>query len=98
MLLALGGGSVLDDKNYKLSHDTLNILLSMHLLRNVMHVADVRPLVRLRVDALRHQLPQALAVLVRRQRRVVALQGGGLGMELRRSGMELRKLGMELRG
>ena len=70
----------------------------MHLPGNAVDVVDVRSLVWFRVDALRHQLPQALAVLVRRQRRAVALQCGGLGMELRRSGMELRKLGMELRG
>ena len=42
-----------------------NILLSLHLPSDAVDVVDVRPLVWLRVDALRHQLPQALAVLVR---------------------------------
>ena len=41
-----------------------NLLLSVHLPGNALHVVNVRPLVWLGVDALRHQLPQAVAVLV----------------------------------
>ena len=40
----------------------------------IMDVANIRPLVWVRVDALGHQLPQTLAVLVRGQGRIVALQ------------------------
>ena len=43
-----------------------------------MNVGDVRALIRIRIDALRHQAPQAGAVQVRGQRRVVALKRGNI--------------------
>ena len=51
-------------------------LLDVHLFRNIVNVSDVGPLVGVWVDALGHQVPQTFTVLVRGQRRVVALAGG----------------------
>ena len=45
----------------------------MHLCGHLQDILDVWPVVGVRVDAGRHQVPQLAAVLVRRQGRVVAL-------------------------
>ncbi len=57
-----------------LAQKNCQFLLDEHLLGYVVYVGDVRPLVGVGVDALGHEASQALAVLVRGQRRVVALQ------------------------
>ena len=46
----------------------------MHFFCNIMDIADIWSLVRIRVDTLRHQLSQTFTVLVRGQGRVVALK------------------------
>ena len=53
-------------------------LRGVHLPGDLVNVGDVRALIRIRIDALRHQAPQAGAVQVRGQRRVVALKRGNI--------------------
>ena len=49
-------------------------LLCMHLPGHLVNIDDVRSLVRIRVDALRHQLSHTLTVLIRWQGRIVTLE------------------------
>ena len=53
-------------------------LRGVHLPGDLVNVGDVRALIRIRINALRHQAPQAGAVQVRGQRRVVALKRGNI--------------------
>ena len=80
MLTALAGGRVLaiiqSVRCQEFFQTLVKNLLDVHLFRNIVNVSDVRPLVGVGVDTLGHEVTQTFTVLVRGQRRVVALAGG----------------------